>query len=91
MTKEEAKDFLCSIARDLRLIYGEDYTSKDGTKMRDAIEILEQEPRKGHWIDHSEEGYVECSECGNATYFGGNTNELHFCFSCRADMRGREE
>ena len=43
MTKDEAKDFLCSIARDLRLIYGEDYTSKDGTKMRDAIEILEQE------------------------------------------------
>ena len=44
MTKDEAKDFLCSIARDLRLIYGEDYTSKDGTKMSDAIKALEQEP-----------------------------------------------
>lgn len=44
MTREEAKDFLYSIAGNLGLIYVEDYTSKDGEKMREAIKALEQEP-----------------------------------------------
>ena len=41
---------------------------------------------KGHWIDHSDEGFVECSECGSATNCDGNIAELHFCFSCGAEM-----
>ena len=41
---------------------------------------------KGHWIDHSDEGYVECSECGSATNCDGNIADLHFCFSCGAEM-----
>ena len=40
----------------------------------------------GHWIDHSDEGFVECSICGSATNCCGNINDLHFCFSCGAEM-----
>ena len=42
--------------------------------------------KKGHWIDHSDEGYVECSNCGSATNCDGNIADLHFCFSCGAKM-----
>ena len=45
---------------------------------------------KGHCIDHSDEGYVECSNCGSATNCDGNIADLHFCFSCGAEM-DREE
>ena len=44
MTREEAKDFLYSISRNLGLEYIENYTSYDGKKMREAIKALEQEP-----------------------------------------------
>ena len=43
--------------------------------------------KKGHWIDHSDEGFVECSECGSCwTNCDGNTTDLHFCYSCGAKM-----
>ena len=42
--------------------------------------------KKGHWIDHSDEGFVECSECGSATNCDGNIADLHFCFNCGAEM-----
>ena len=42
--------------------------------------------KKGHRIDHSDEGFVECSECGSATNCDGNIADLHFCFSCGAEM-----
>ena len=46
---------------------------------------------KGHWIDHSDDGYVECPKCGSATSCDDNIDDLHFCFSCGADMREVEE
>lgn len=46
---------------------------------------------KGHWIDHSDEGYVECPKCGSATNCDDNIADLHFCFSCGADMREVKE
>lgn len=52
---------------------------------------IEPERKKGKWIDHSDEGYVECPFCHNATNCDENKDELHFCFSCGADMRGEEE
>ena len=61
-----------------------------------AIEKLRKLPsvtparKKGHWIDHSDEGFVECSNCGSATNCDGNIADLHFCFSCGADMESKE-
>ena len=50
------------------------------------LKQLRKQEKTGHWIDHSDEGYVECSNCGSATNCDGNINELHFCFSCGAKM-----
>ena len=53
--------------------------------LKELKQLREQE-KKGHWIDHSDEGFVECSECGSATNCDGNIADLHFCFSCGAKM-----
>ena len=45
------------------------------------------QPRKGNWIDYSDEGYVECPVCHSATNCDGNKDELHYCFSCGAELR----
>ena len=50
MTREGAKTFLCSIAGDLGFTDIENYTCKDGEKMREAIKALEQD----QWIPVSE-------------------------------------
>lgn len=44
--------------------------------------------RTGWWIDHVEDGYVECPFCHSATNCDDNISELHFCFSCGARMEG---
>ena len=49
------------------------------------------ERQKGEWIDYTEDGYVECPFCHSATNCDGNKDELHFCFSCGADMRGKQD
>jgi len=49
------------------------------------------ERKTGKWIDHSDEGYVECPFCHSATNCDGNKDELHYCFSCGADMRGEQD
>lgn len=49
------------------------------------------ERKKGKWIDYTEDGYVECPFCHSATNCDGNKDELHFCFSCGADMRGEQD
>lgn len=49
------------------------------------------ERKKGKWIDYTEDGYVECPFCHSATNCDGNKDELHFCFSCGADMRGEKD
>ena len=56
-----------------------------------AIPSAEPERKKGKWIDYSDEGYVECPFCHSDTNCDGNKDELHYCFSCGADMRGKEE
>ena len=42
---------------------------------------------KGEWIDHSEDGYVECPICEHLTTCEDNIDELHYCWNCGADMR----
>ena len=56
----------------------------------EELKQLRKQTKTGHWIDYSEEGFVECSECGSCTNCDGNINNLHFCFSCGAEME-REE
>lgn len=46
-----------------------------------------QKSRKGKWIDYSDEGYVECPFCHSATNCDDNKDELHYCFSCGAELR----
>lgn len=55
-------------------------------------EILEDIKKPhGKWIDYSNEGYVECPFCGSATNCEDNKDELHYCWSCGANMRPEEE
>jgi len=44
-------------------------------------------PKLGEWIDHSDEGYIECPFCGSATTCEDNKAELHYCFSCGAFLQ----
>lgn len=46
--------------------------------------------KQGEWIDHSDEGYVECPFCGEATNCEDNKDELHYCWNCGAYMRQEE-
>ena len=50
-------------------------------------ELPSVQPQKGKWIDYSDEGYVECPFCHSATNCDGNKDELHYCFSCGAELR----
>ena len=54
--------------------------------------IFHAENQRPHreWIDHSDEGYVECPFCGSATTCEDNKNELHYCWNCGAEMRQEE-
>ena len=54
------------------------------------LKQLRKQEKTGHWIDNSDEGYVECSNCGSATNCDGNIADLHFCFSCGAEMESEE-
>ena len=51
---------------------------------------IEERPT-GEWIDYSDEGYVECPFCGNATNCEDNKDELHYCWHCGARMKGGAE
>lgn len=69
----------------------EGYSSYDLKVISEYIKryfgFAQPERQKGEWIDYTEDGYVECPFCHNATNCDGNKDELHFCFSCGADMR----
>ena len=70
-------------------------TPDGGIDANYAIDFLEQlpsvQPQKGKWIDYSDEGYVECPFCHSATNCDGNKDELHYCFSCGAELRGEQD
>lgn len=64
------------------------------TEVRDRLKALpsaQPERKNGKWIDYSDEGYVECPFCHSATNCDGNKDELHFCFSCGADLRCEQD
>ena len=57
--------------------------------LESIIEVLKEPERKtGRWIDHSDDGYVKCPFCGSATNCYDDIDELHYCFSCGAEMGG---
>lgn len=49
-----------------------------------------EERKEGRWIDHSNEGYVECPFCGSCNTCEDNIDELHFCFNCGNKLKGEE-
>lgn len=51
----------------------------------------EPERKRGKWIDYSENGFVECPFCHSATNCDGNKDELRYCFSCGAELKGEQE
>ena len=53
----------------------------------ESMSSAQPERKKGEWIDYTDEGYVECPFCHNATNCDGNKDELHYCFSCGAELR----
>ena len=62
------------------------YKENGGTVRTYPIISAEQEPKRGKWIDHTDEGFVECPFCHSATTCEDNIDELKFCFSCGARM-----
>ena len=80
-------DGLLTVADVLDAVVAElDGSGLDGYKNAPTIEPQ----RTGRWIDHVEDGYVECPFCHSATNCDDNISELHFCFSCGARMEGEE-
>ena len=58
---------------------------------RQIAELPSVEPTTGKWLDHSDEGYVECPFCGSLTTCEDNIDELHYCFNCGEKMEGTQE
>lgn len=89
MTREEAKEFLEKVADDLGCIgMEEEYTRGDGGKMLEAIKVLEQAPKMGHW-SHDGSHWVNrwiCSECSYKLI----DKQTRFCPNCGANMEGEE-
>ena len=56
-----------------------------------ALPSAQPDRKVGKWIDHSDDGYVECPFCRSATNCDDNINELHYCFSCGAKMEVVED
>lgn len=84
MTREEAIKFLKLDKEDRGKCFISDAIDV-------AIKALEQEPRKGHWIETSltevsggdfKRGF-KCSHCNYVIV----TNDFNFCPNCGADMR----
>lgn len=69
----------------------DDYISeKQAVHAIDSLPSAQPERKRGEWIDYTEDGYVECPFCHSATNCDGNKDELHFCFSCGADLKGED-
>lgn len=57
----------------------------DALEMAKTVDVPDR--NVGEWIDYSDEGYVECPFCHSATNWDDNKDELHYCFSCGAELR----
>ena len=68
----------------------QDYIRRVNNKLHE-LPSAQPERKKGKWIDYSSEGFVECPFCHSATNCNDNKDELHYCFSCGAELRGEED
>ena len=78
MTRQEAVELLRELSNFVAT------TPETDEALNMAIEALEQKPKRGKWIDYTDEGFVECPFCHSATTCEDNIDELKFCFSCGA-------
>jgi hypothetical protein len=86
MTREEKIKGLYSLKEYLveNPIELEGHKSLPITLIDYAIEALEQEPRKGHWIPTY--GNVKCSVCGRVKDSRDVGKATHYCSKCGAKM-----
>ena len=54
--------------------------------LHEHVQVLPPERKTGRWINHGEDGYVECPICGRLTTCEGNIEDLHYCFWCGARL-----
>lgn len=83
------RDDVLALAKDIVAItiggeYRHRWIDPDCVREIPSADVVER--KKGKWTDHSGDGYVECPFCDSATNCDGNIEELHFCFSCGAEM-----
>lgn len=97
MTEEEAIEFLTKISYALGTMAVEYLSEKDGEKMREAIKVLEQEPKIGHWmrmsdLSEQEDDRHKCSQCGNVIHHKNKLDLYTFnswCGRCGSDNGGK--
>ena len=68
-------------AKAIRAVMDKVEESLDAFKIADVQTVVH-----GEWKDYTEDGYVECPYCHSATNCDGNADELHYCFSCGANL-----
>lgn len=56
----------------------------------DNIKWIEQEPKKGHWID-IDETHSKCSRCGAVFEIYSENGEAIYCPNCGSDNREVKE
>jgi hypothetical protein len=69
-----------------KTLSGEIIEEEVDIKLIKALPPVTPKEKTGYWIDHSDEGYVECPFCDHATTCDDNIDELHYCFYCGARM-----
>lgn len=91
MTREEAIEILNKYDLSFCDIDGNPIPPQDVAEACDmAIEALQQEPKRGKWIDDDpyHHKYHRCSCCGIGEFNWGSDN---YCRNCGARMDGDEE
>lgn len=87
MTREKAIDWLCRLKAKIKIFmpYQRQKPFEEALDM--AIKALEQEPRKGHWIEH-QNNFTHLRECSCCKcYFSWLMPRNSYCPNCGADMR----
>ena len=98
MTREEAIEILTRYKEESE----EDYYVKRAKALTMAIKALEQEPRKGYWIDTNYHQYyndgdietteLRCSCCNEEVEWDIELlHKPYYCENCGADMKEVEE